>query len=154
MPMPYLHVQSDRDFDPARSYPPAAVRADFARRLQARFISRGWSQSELARQSGVSRANISSYVRAKSSPGPAHLKALARALECQPCDLIPAARAATDSRMGDRKKRDACAPQMSLAAMPGGNTAWLQIECELPTAAALRLLADAQAALGAESTNG
>ncbi|ORE89955.1 hypothetical protein ATO13_23821 [Stappia sp. 22II-S9-Z10] len=68
----------------------------FAKRLNEAMVSKGWSQSDLARQASrfladgktFHRDNISKYVRAISAPGPVHLSAMARALGMQPNDLL------------------------------------------------------------------
>jgi transcriptional regulator with XRE-family HTH domain len=78
--------------------PKAAMRADFAQRLTAARMRKGWNQSELARhaalqiQDGVfGRALVSSYERGRMFPNPLHLSALAKALNVQPDDLAPSA---------------------------------------------------------------
>ena len=67
---------------------PAAIRQDFARRLQNKLNDKGWTQAELARRmvpllkdSRVGRDNISKYVRGKVLPLPPHLEAMAKVLE-------------------------------------------------------------------------
>jgi ribosome-binding protein aMBF1 (putative translation factor) len=71
----------------------AAMREDFARRLTAARMRKGWNQSELARNAakhvddGVfGRALVSSYERARMFPNPFHLKALSATLGVQPDD--------------------------------------------------------------------
>lgn len=67
--------------------PPEAVKTEFARRVQAAMVNKGWNQSELARRASLhmpdkkfGRDNVSNYIRGTSMPGPTHLNALARAL--------------------------------------------------------------------------
>ena len=76
--------------------PADAVKAEFAARLQRRMADKGWNQSELARRASVhlengeiGRDSVSIYMRGKSLPNPANLAALARALGCEPADLLP-----------------------------------------------------------------
>jgi transcriptional regulator with XRE-family HTH domain len=76
--------------------PPAAIRMEFAKRLQDALNDRGWTQSELARrmapllkESRIGRDNISKYVRGKVLPLPAALAAMAKVLEMEPKDLLP-----------------------------------------------------------------
>jgi len=87
-----------------RSSGELAVYAEFGRRLQARMIALGWNQSELSRRAtaylpkaakdqiqghSVGRDRISSYIRGKYLPRPDALAAIAKALKCEPEDLLP-----------------------------------------------------------------
>lgn len=79
----------------------SAVAAEFAKRVQHRMVMKGWNQSELARQASIhlaektgkrktmGRDSVSHYIRGENLPTPAHLHALARALGCEPFDLLP-----------------------------------------------------------------
>jgi len=83
-----------------------AIRAEFARRLQEAMIHKGWSQSDLARfasrhlpkpvpgqkrgNSGIRRDLISKYIGGVMLPNPVNLEALAKALDVEPGDLMPA----------------------------------------------------------------
>lgn len=79
----------------------ATVVAEFAKRVQHRMVAKGWNQSDLARQASVhltekagkrknmGRDSVSHYVRGENLPTPAHLYALAKALGCEPHDLVP-----------------------------------------------------------------
>lgn len=83
-----------------------AIRGEFARRLQDAMIHRGWSQSDLARfasqhlpkptpgqklsNSGIGRHLISKYVAGVMLPNPVYLDAIAKALNLEPGDLMPA----------------------------------------------------------------
>lgn len=76
--------------------PVEEVKAEFARRLNAFMVRKGWNQSELARRAeGYSpgkrfgRDNVSVYIRGMVLPGPLHLNALAQALGVEPSDLLP-----------------------------------------------------------------
>jgi transcriptional regulator with XRE-family HTH domain len=76
--------------------PPAAIRLDFARRLQNAMNDKGWTQAELARrvapllkESRIGRDNISKYVRGKVLPLPPALEAMAKVLGMESKDLLP-----------------------------------------------------------------
>ena len=81
-----------------------SIKNEFARRLEARRIELGWNQSELARRASeylpkpakrqkqghsIGRDQISHYSRGISLPRPEVLRALAKALRCEPRDLMP-----------------------------------------------------------------
>lgn len=83
----------------------AAVKAEFARRLERLRIQKGWNHSELARRATaflpkpdvgqirhhtIGRDLIGHYVRGKILPNPVYLDALSKALGTKPEDLIPA----------------------------------------------------------------
>lgn len=67
----------------------ASARKEFALRINKRREQKGWSQSELARNAGVSRDAISAYCLGKALPTESNAKRLADALDCLPGDLIP-----------------------------------------------------------------
>lgn len=83
-----------------------AIRGEFARRLQDAMIKKGWNQSDLARFSGhhlpkptpgqkrgnngIRRDLISRYICGVMLPSPVNLEALAKALNVEPGDLMPA----------------------------------------------------------------
>jgi transcriptional regulator with XRE-family HTH domain len=83
-----------------------AIRGEFARRLQDAMICKGWSQSDLARfaslhfpkptpgqkrgNCGIQRHLISRYIGGSMLPNPVNLEALAKALNVEPGDLMPA----------------------------------------------------------------
>jgi len=127
------HTVSPKRYDappPAASSgaPPEAIRMEFARRLQAALNERGWTQSELARRvapllkhSRIGRDNISKYVRGKVLPLPAALDAIARVLELRSQDLLPVRASAASEH-----------PPISIRDMGDNETAWLQINQQLP----------------------
>lgn len=65
------------------------TREQFGERLFNLAVDRGWSQAELARQSGLTRNSISNYMRGNYLPDAASLKALATAFKMKPEDLLP-----------------------------------------------------------------
>lgn len=65
------------------------TKQEFARKLYSLMSSRGWSQSETARRSGLRRAAVSTYVNGRSFPEPASLEKLARAFNMSSGELLP-----------------------------------------------------------------
>lgn len=70
-------------------------RADFARRLLAERVKKGWNQSELARAAAIhmpdrkfGRDNVSKYEKGSTPPTPLHLNALAKALSVPSDSLL------------------------------------------------------------------
>lgn len=61
--------------------------ASFPEKLAELILKAGLSQSELARQSGVSQTNISRYLRDEISPSWRHVQAIAKALGVTCMDL-------------------------------------------------------------------
>ncbi len=74
---------------PNRLTPKHLTRQEFAKRLYRLMLEKGWNQSELGRQSGLPRDAISGYIRAKTTPTPLNLQALATALDLKPEELLP-----------------------------------------------------------------
>jgi transcriptional regulator with XRE-family HTH domain len=75
---------------------PQEAKREFARRLQAARLEKGFNQSELARRAAkymvdkkFGRDLIGPYERALKLPSPVHLSALARALGKTPQELLP-----------------------------------------------------------------
>lgn len=69
--------------------PKSLTKQQFGRRLYQLMLSRGWNQSELARQAGLPRDSVSTYIRGVALPTQKSLSALASALGKQPSDLLP-----------------------------------------------------------------
>ena len=122
--------------------PKDAVKAEFARRLQAAMVRKGWNQSELARRAAENttdghfgRDNISLYIRGIVMPGPVHLHALSKALSLKPDELLPSRGApSADDRVPPLDIRDA-----------GNGKAWLRVNMavEWPVAVeVMKLLKD------------
>lgn len=84
---------------PTRSYrgmDRAAVKAEFARRLQHRLDELSMSQADLTRAcqrhlptGKFGRDSASLYTRGRALPNRPHLQALAKALKCDETDLLP-----------------------------------------------------------------
>lgn len=75
---------------PEGDLPPKHLsKQEFGRRLYSLMLARGWNQSELARQAGLPRDSISTYIRGRSLPTPKSLQMLAEALGMRPADVLP-----------------------------------------------------------------
>lgn len=70
---------------------PAAIRKEVGQRIYRAMIKRGWSQAELARQSGMARNNVSTYIRGAKMPTRESAEKLARALGVHVNELVPSA---------------------------------------------------------------
>jgi transcriptional regulator with XRE-family HTH domain len=134
---------------PPHGAPPEAIRMDFARRLQAALVDRGWTQSELARRvapllknSRLGRDNISKYVRGRVLPLPAALAAIAKVLEMESHDLLPVGRApsAVESEQ----------PPMSIQTLGEGEMGWIKLNMALPFDVILEIRALVRKALEQE----
>jgi transcriptional regulator with XRE-family HTH domain len=99
--------------------PKHLTKQQFGRRLYQLMLSRGWNQSELARQADLPRDSISTYVRGIAFPTPKSLKSLAVALGVSMTDILPNA---IESALDDDH------PSFELKVSPSApNTAWLRI---------------------------
>src|ERR1043165_6798156 len=56
------------------------TKQEFAKRVYNLMLNKGWHQSELARQAGLTRDSISTYINGKVFPTPSKLGKLAKAL--------------------------------------------------------------------------
>ncbi len=105
--------------------PHSAVKAEFGRRIQALLVTKGWNQSDLAKQASkhmpgrqqLTRDNVSNYVRGQQLPGPVRLRALCGALGVSASDLLPAQA---------MQSVDDAAPPLSVKALANGQV-FLQI---------------------------
>lgn len=95
------------------------TKQEFGRRLYSLMLARGWNQSELARQAGLPRDSISTYIRGRSLPTPKSLQALAEALGMRPADVLPNA---TESAIDE----DNPALEMRVSTS-APNAAWLRV---------------------------
>jgi len=64
------------------------IKQDFAKRVYQRMVALNLRQAELAERAGLTRNAISRYVRGMTYPSQASLLELAKALECEPTDLL------------------------------------------------------------------
>lgn len=65
------------------------TRQEFGRRLYSLMLQKGWTQAELARQSGILADSVSNYVRGNIMPSPKNLLALAKVFGMRPGELLP-----------------------------------------------------------------
>lgn len=139
---------------PPANAPRAVARAEFAKRLSHHMVKHGLNQSELARRAtammpaeyqkarkemgrspGLSRDNISNYVRGRALPAPRYLAVLAKALGTTPKDLLPVRGVPSIGKK---------TPKLDLRATEGGMT-FLTINMEVPTALAVEVYSKLQA---------
>jgi transcriptional regulator with XRE-family HTH domain len=113
---------------------------DFARRLVKIRSEKDWSQSEVARRTALhttrkrfGRDNISKYEKARSTPLPHHLVALAKALAVSPSDLIPERAGMLDAPMNETSALD--------FKQVGKNRAWIRLNQEVSMDVAYKILA-------------
>lgn len=99
--------------------PKYLTKQEFGRRLYRLMLAKGWNQSELARQAGLPRDSISTYIRGRTLPTPKSLQALADALGTTPGDVFPGAiqQATMDDTASIEIRSSTSAPGM----------AWLQV---------------------------
>lgn len=83
------HVVGGDSATPSEFRPKHLTKQEFGRRLYNVMLAKGWHQSELARQSGLPRDSVSTYIRGKTLPTPNNLQALAKALTVEPEALLP-----------------------------------------------------------------
>ena len=62
---------------------------EFGRHLHRLMVAKGWLQAELARQAGLSRNTITTYIRGRSYPSRESLEKLASVLGITPDELLP-----------------------------------------------------------------
>lgn len=84
----YITAGGDSPSD-ADLRPKHLTKQEFGRRLYRLMIAKGWNQSELARQAGITRDSVSTYVRGVSLPEPLNLSKLASALGVTTTELLP-----------------------------------------------------------------
>lgn len=99
--------------------PKHLTRQQFGRRLYQLMLARGWNQSELARQAGLPRDSISTYVRGVALPTPKSLQALSQALDMLASELLPNA---VESAVDEDH------PSFEIRVSPSApSTAWLRV---------------------------
>lgn len=113
-----------------------SIKAEFAKRLYSAIMEKGWTQSELARASGLNRDAVSTYVRGKSMPSPQALEAMASALGFKPEQILPNYFEAGQSKVQ---------PTMELRDVPNdAGYMWLRMDVRLPKKVAMELFIKAQ----------
>lgn len=69
--------------------PKFLTKDEFGRRLYRLMLAKGMRQSDLAREAGLPRDSVSTYVRGKVFPTPISLQKLAGALGVDEAELLP-----------------------------------------------------------------
>ncbi len=124
------HITMDNS-TPSGLIPKHLTKQEFGRRLHSASVKKGWSQSELARRSGIARDAISTYIRGKSLPTPPNLAALAKALGVPAEELLPNhIEAAIDNDM----------PSFEMKVSPSApSTAWVRVNRLVTLATAVKI---------------
>ena len=112
--------------------PKHLTKQEFGRRLYKLMIRKGWTQSELARQAGIARDSVSTYVRGVSLPEPLNLERPASALGVTAVELLPnQAEAAIDEE----------APSLELKIGTANSlVSWLRVNRLVSTATAMKVV--------------
>ena len=131
------HFHNDNPSEISDGAPRDAARAEFARRLSAAMVKKGWNQSELARRASehspdkaIGRDVVSTYLRGKALPLPATLQALASALSVDVSDLLPTRGVPSVSQ---------AIPKFDIRDMGEGRT-WLRVNKEVSFETALKVM--------------
>lgn len=113
----------------------ALTRKEFADRLYALMVERGWTQSELARKAGIERDSVSRYMNQKNLPDANNLEKMAKAFGIAAADLYPN----FDIAAIDNDDEDPVIEMRVIEADP--TRALLIIRREMPTAMAAKVIA-------------
>lgn len=104
---------------------------EFAKKLYERMTAKGWTQSQLARYSGLNRDAVSTYVRARSLPSPENLAKMSKVLDCKPEELLPNY---FESAVSEQPAK------MELREVHGEDgLMWLKVNMRLPKATAIKV---------------
>lgn len=115
----------------AEMAPKHLTKQEFGRRLFSLMIEKGWNQSELARQAGLPRDSISTYIRGRSLPTPQSLKKLGEALGVNREALLPNV---VESAIDEDN------PSLDMRVSPGRpNVAWLRVNRQVSLATAMKV---------------
>lgn len=126
----YIDAQDSQTDEALR--PKHLTKQEFGRRLYKLMLRKGWNQSELARQAGIARDSVSTYVRGVSLPEPLNLERLAAALGVPAVEILPNA---TETAM------DADAPSLELKISSANSLmAWLRVNRLVSTATAMKVV--------------
>jgi transcriptional regulator with XRE-family HTH domain len=108
---------------------------EFARRLfKMMMTAKGLIQADLARATGLSRNNISTYIRGQCFPTQRSLELLASALNCTADELLPNVR--------ESALRAETQPDMSLqSSVADPNRSWLTVNRLVTTSVAIKIMA-------------
>jgi len=83
------HVTGAEELQGIPLAPRSLTKQEFGKRLYRLMLAKGWHQSELARQAGIPRDAVSTYIRGKALPTPTNLQKLSDALGVPPEELLP-----------------------------------------------------------------
>lgn len=112
------------------------VKAEFAKRLYAQIMERGWTQSEFARNCDLARDAVSTYVRGRSIPSPQALEKMAAVLSVRPEELLPNYYETAHQRQE---------PSFELRDVPNDEGyMWLKLNMRLPKKVAMQIFMLAQ----------
>lgn len=112
--------------------PKHLTKQEFGKRVYRLMLSKGWNQSELARQAGIPRDSVSTYVRGISLPTPGNLIKVAQALGVDGDTLLP-------NYVEGAIDRDS--PSLELRVSPNQpNEAWLRVDRRVTMATATKVI--------------
>ncbi len=104
---------------------------EFGKRLYNLMLRKGWNQSELARQAGIQRDSVSTYINGRSLPTPKNLLALSTALGVEAELLLP---------NHTEEAIEADETSFSFKVSPSQpNTAWLRVNRLVTLATAVKI---------------
>ena len=127
----YTSAVGDSSSDEALR-PKHLTKQEFGRRLYNLMVRKGWTQSELARQAGIARDSVSTYVRGRSLPEPLNLERLAKALGVSAAELLP-------NHMESAIDDDAPSLELKVSTA-NANLAWLRVNRLVTTRAAMEIM--------------
>ncbi|MDK4730512.1 helix-turn-helix domain-containing protein [Rhizobium phaseoli] len=125
------HISGDTPTE-TRLAPKHLTKQQFGKRLYNLMLAKGWTQSELARQSDLPRDSISVYVRGKSLPTPGSLSALAKALGVASTELLP-------NHVESAIDEDTPALELRVSTN-AADVAWLRVNRLVSTKTALKIM--------------
>ena len=125
------YLDGDAQTDEAMR-PKHLTKQEFGKKLYRLMISKGWNQSELARQAGVTRDAVSTYVRGVSLPEPSNLERLAKALGTEAGELLP-------NHMETAIDNDVPSLELKVSSMDP-RVAWLRINRLVSTATCMKVV--------------
>lgn len=117
---------------PDTERPKHLTKQEFGRRLYRLMTEKGWHQSELARQSGLTRDAISTYVNGRSLPDPKNAKRLADVFGMSVEQLLP-------NQVEMAIDRDPPALELKVSAL-NPDVSWLRINRMVRTETALQIM--------------
>lgn len=105
---------------------------EFGRRIYQLMLKKGWRQADLARESGLPRDSISTYVRGTVRPTDESLKKVAKALGVEKEDLLP-------NMIEDAIEQDSPSVEMKISASDP-TKAWLRLNRLVNTSTAVKII--------------